>query len=241
MSQIIESLIGRAVQPLAGATQTRAESLAANVEAAIGDNDLAPGSYVATLDELRDSTGFARATVSEAVRLLRERGVVAIRPGRGGGIFVAESNPVIRLRHTLLTVRDSPSLVLDAIAVRGALEGLITGDAARHRGAADIAALKKALTKMRRAKDHDAFMHSNWALHERIAEISPNAMAKAVYTGTLGYIKPASAEFDSTEEDRVDYLEHRYRVHEALVQAIIDGDSEAAARAVHEHENGSGS
>lgn len=234
----MESLVGRAVQPLAGATRTRAEALAVNLEAAINANDLDPGSYIGTLDELRESTGFARATVSEAVRLLRERGAVEIRPGRGGGIFIAESNPVIRLRHTLLTVRDSPSLVLDAIAVREALEGLISNDAALHRNAADVSALRKALTKLRRAKDHDAFMHSNWALHERIAEISPNAMAKAVYTGTLGYITPSSAEFDSTEENRIDYLKHRYLVHEALVQGIIDGDSDAVARAVREHDNG---
>jgi hypothetical protein len=63
------------------------------------------------------------------VRLLSDRGSVEIRPGCGG-LFVANPNPVVRLWHTLLTVRQEASTVADAIAVREALEPVITADEA---------------------------------------------------------------------------------------------------------------
>jgi DNA-binding FadR family transcriptional regulator len=219
-----------------GAPRTRAETLAARLEQQITTAGLQPGDYIGNLDELRADTGFARSTVSEAVRLLRERGMLEIRPGRGGGLFVAQPNPVIRLRHTLLTVRDEPSSVMDAIAVREALEELISRDAARYRDDADIGDLKKLLTRLQHAtKSHDSFMRANWKLHERIASISPNTMASAVYKGTLGYISSSSAQFDQDDSERSAYFTQRYQVHEELIQAIVGGDDNAVVAAVKKH------
>ena len=112
-----------------------------------------------------------------------DRGAVEIRPGRGGGIFVAATNPVVRLRHTLLTVHGEPSTVAEAIAIREALEPLVDTDAARHRTKDDIADLKRLLKTLTSAVgDTDAFMRANWQLHERIAQITSNLMLTAVYT-----------------------------------------------------------
>jgi hypothetical protein len=41
--------------------------------------------------------------------------VLEIRRGRTCGLFVAKPSPVVRLRHTLLTVGEQPSAVMDAI------------------------------------------------------------------------------------------------------------------------------
>jgi DNA-binding FadR family transcriptional regulator len=216
--------------------RTRAEALAARMEEEILRTGMAPGDWVGTLDEIRAQTGLARATVSEAVRLLRERGILEIRPGRGGGLFIAPPNPVVRLRHTLLTVRDAPATVLDAIALREALEELINRDAARHRSQTDIADLKRLLSGLQRAlKTPEAFMRANWALHERIADIGPNVMASAVYKGTLGYLSSSSAEFRSDDPAAEGYWRGRYRIHEALVRAIINGNENAVVQAVRQH------
>ena len=68
----------------------------------------------------------ARGTVIEAVRLLQDRGVITVRPGPGGGLFVAEPSSVVRLGRTLLTVEGDAAGVADAIAVREELEPLVT-------------------------------------------------------------------------------------------------------------------
>jgi DNA-binding FadR family transcriptional regulator len=220
--------------------KTRAQVLAEDIERTIAQQGLRQGDSLGTLDTWRDQTGFARSTVSEAVRLMIDRGAVEIRPGRGGGIFVAATSPVVRLRHTLLTVHGEPSTVADAIAIREALEPLIDADAARHRTKADIADLRrlmKALTNS--VSDTDGFMRANWALHARIAQITSNHMLKAVYTSMTEVIAELSAHADSDSGDAtgtdVAYLDERVQVHAALVQAIIDGDVDAVGEAVIRH------
>src|SRR5690348_10839601 len=196
--------------------RSRAEQLAAALDARIRSRRLAAGEPVGTLDSLRAETGFAYATVSEAVRLLRDRGVLEIRPGRGGGLFVADRGPVVRLRHTLLGVAEEPGIVADVIELRDHLEALIDVGAARHRTRRDVADLRRLLQHMRTAPDWDGFMRANWALHERIAAISPNEVARAVYTSTLGHLDATSARFDE-DPAATGYRTDRYHVHLDLV------------------------
>ncbi|WGW11900.1 FCD domain-containing protein [Saxibacter everestensis] len=215
--------------------RSRAEQLAEAIDQRIRERGLGPGDPVGTLQSLRQESGYARSTVSEAVRLLRERGILEIRPGRSGGLFVADGGPVVRLRRTLLTVGEQPSAVLDAIELREHLEELIAVGAARCRTAADIEDLRTLLGRMEGAASWDEFMHANWTLHERIAEIVPNQMARAVYIGTLGHLSGTSSRFDSDDPAAVAYRTHRHRVHAELVDAIAAGDLEAVAAAVRAH------
>lgn len=201
----------------------------------IAQRGLTEGDSLGTMDTWREETGFARSTVSEAMRLMIDRGRVEIRPGRGGGIFVAATSPVVRLRHTLLTVHGEPSTVADAIAIREALEPLVDADAARHRSKDDIVELKKALKALRSASgDTDRFMRANWTLHERIAQITPNLMLRAVYTSMTSVIADLFEHADRDDSD-AEYFQRRAEVHTELVQAIIDGDVDATAAAVVRH------
>src|SRR4051812_24197316 len=154
--------------------RTRAEQLAAALDERIRSGGLAAGDPVGTLESLRKETGFAYSTVSEAVRLLRDRGVLEIRPGRGGGLFVAPRGPLVRLRHTLLDVAEEPTAIADAIELRDHLELLIDTGAARCRTEDDITDLRRHLSAMGEAPHWNAFMHANWELHARIARICPN-------------------------------------------------------------------
>jgi DNA-binding FadR family transcriptional regulator len=216
---------------------SRVQALAVDIEQSITDRNLGPGDRIATMEELRTETGLARQTISETARLLAERGTVEIRPGRGGGLFVAPVSPVVRLRHTLLTVPHGGATVADAIAVRESLEELIDTDAARFRSQDDIRDLRRALTSLRRAAtSSDRFMPANWALHERIAQITTNGLAQAVYLGMLRCISDLSttaATDERTDSER--YLQYRVQVHADLVEAIIDGDVERTVTAVQEH------
>ncbi|MFC6538167.1 FadR/GntR family transcriptional regulator [Nonomuraea salmonea] len=199
---------------------------------------LGPGDLIGTMDHFRDLSGYGRATISEAARLLSDRGTVEIRPGRNGGLFVAAPNPIVRLRHTLLSVRSLPTTVADAIAVRDSLEPLIALDAARHRTKQDITALRRHLTALRRATaDRGRFMRANWSLHERIADITPNHLAKAVYLTMTRCIADLSdnATPDSTT-DPTTYLHHRVEVHAELVEAIASGDTARTTTAVKRHQ-----
>jgi GntR family transcriptional repressor for pyruvate dehydrogenase complex len=215
--------------------RSRADVLAASIDERLRAGEFPPGTFIGTLEGLRTETGLAKATVSEAVRLLRDRGVVEIRPGRGGGLFVAERTPVVRLRHTLLAVNEEPTAVSDAIELRDHLETLVDVGAARCRSPRDISDIRGLLAVLRRAPDWDSFMHTNWALHERIAAICPNAMARAVYIGTLGHISSSSARLADDEEASASYRDQRYAVHAELVEAIASGHEDGVRLAVARH------
>ena len=216
------------------AAPSRAEQLAAAVERRVREEDLVPGSPLGTIDDLQRASGYSRPTVGEAVRLLRDRGVVRIKPGRGGGLFVAERGPVVRLRHTLLSVDEEPTTVVEAIELRDHLELLIDLGAARCRSEQDVADLRRLVAELGDAADWQAFMRANWALHERIAAICPNAMARAVYVGTLGHITGSSASY-ADGADSASYRARRHRVHVDLVDAIASGDERRVRAAVAAH------
>lgn len=219
-----------------------AQQLATEIEGLIDTRGLRSGDRIATKEELREQTGYGRATIGEAARLLTERGTVDVRPGRGGGLFVAAAGPVVRLRQTLLTVPKGATTVADAIAVRDALEELIVLDAAAHRTDRDVADLEGRLDLMRRAgAELDDFLRANWALHERIAEITPNHLARATYVGMMQCINELSVRADSATTPPPDYLTQRLAVHEQLVVAIRLGDQGWARAAVTAHRGDGGS
>jgi len=199
----------------------------------IRNGEYAHGESIGTLESLRAETGFAYATVSEAVRLLRDRGLLEIRQGRGGGLFAVEAGPVVRMRHTLLGVADNPTAVADAIELREHLELLIDVAAARHRCDTDISELRELLAAMAAAQTDEQFIRANWALHERIALICPNEMARSVYIGTLGHMAATAPRIDDRNARK--YRRERLRIHRNLVEAIASGSVAKVRNVVADH------
>jgi GntR family transcriptional repressor for pyruvate dehydrogenase complex len=221
-------LLGRRSRP-----RSRGEQLADGIRDSISARKLSAGDFFGTLESIREETGFARTTVSEAVNLLRDRGVLVVKPGRHGGLFVAKTTPLVRLRHTLMTFDGDPASAADAIELRESLEELIAVKATLHRTDADIRDLEGILIRMRAAETWDGFMQTNWELHRRIAAICPNSMARAVYESTLGFLVGGRAQQDGEVDET--YWGARVRIHEGIVEAIHSGDTAKTATAVAAH------
>jgi GntR family transcriptional repressor for pyruvate dehydrogenase complex len=212
-----------------------AQHLATEIEAMIGTRGLRPGDRISTMEELRAQTGYGRATIGETIRLLAERGSVEVRPGRGGGLFVAQVSAVVRLRQTLLTVPQGATTVAHAIAVRDALEELIALEAAANRTEQDVRELQACLETMRGAdRDLEQFLQANWALHERIAAIVPNDLARAMYVSLMRCIAELSVRANH-EAPSAGYLAERMAVHDELVAAIAAGDNDRVKAAIEAH------
>ncbi|MEC3978030.1 FadR/GntR family transcriptional regulator [Amycolatopsis sp. H20-H5] len=214
-----------------------AQNLTSEIEELIGARGLRPGDRVATMEQLREQTGYGRATIGETCRLLTERGIVDVRPGRGGGLFVAKTSPMVRLRQTLLTVPQGTTTVADAIAVRDSLEELVALEAAANRTDRDLRELDAYLDTMRRSGDDlEGFLHANWSLHERIAAITSNDLARALYVALIRAITELAVRADpETSTASRDYLAERMTVHEDLVEAIRLGDADRVRAAVAAH------
>lgn len=219
--------------------QTRAQVLASEIEQQILAREFKPGELIGTIDSLKTRTGFARSTVAEAIRILTDRGLAEIRPGRSGGLFATAAGPMVRIRHTLLAVTDAPASVLEAVAVREALEVLVDVDAAQHRTSADIAAMKKLLNRLKAAaaKGRTEFLLANWDLHERIALITPNQTGSALYLSMTRFVREhaVAATHDDNPKTAAAWLKLRFETHDELVSAIIAGDVPRVKLAVDKH------
>lgn len=219
--------------------QTRAQVLAGEIEQQILDREFKPGELIGTIDALKTRTGFARSTVAEAIRILTDRGLAEIRPGRSGGLFATAAGPMVRIRHTLLAVTDAPASVAEAVAVREALEVLIDVDAAEHRTSRDITAMRKLVRRLQVAagRGRTEFLLANWDLHERIAQISPNQTGSALYLSMMRFVREhaVAARHDDDPVSAATWLKDRFEIHEELVEAIVSGDVPRTKTAVEQH------
>lgn len=215
---------------------TRAAELVNTIEARIQFEHLSPGTHLGTKEDLRKFSGVARATVNEAVRILCDRGQVEARPGPRGGIFVATSNPMVKLGRLFLSVGDQATHIGEVIAVRDHLEQLVLSEATLHRTTGDIRELKSCLRKLATNRHAPGdFMDAVWTLHERIAAISPNALLRITYLGLMQSIRESVTAVERTPDSNNNYIDKRIAAHELLVDTVISNDLDRVADAIRAH------
>lgn len=192
---------------------------------------LEPGARLGTKDEIRAHCGVSVGTFNEALRLAQQRGIVRVKSGPGGGLFVDHQSPLVRLGNSMLAVDQDAASVADAIRLRDAIDPLLVEDALKHASVKDIAAMRAELRKMSSAADAcdgTAFLRANWALHARIAEVSPSPILRPLYLSLLEIAESHLLSVRPAEEQPLpEYIQQRYELHAALVDAIADGDAHA--------------
>jgi DNA-binding FadR family transcriptional regulator len=206
-----------------------ADALQRHVE----EEGLSAGERIGTKADLRVRYDVASGTVNQALRMLKSRGVIEIRPGAHGGIFVAKRGDVHKLADVILGFRWTDATFEQSREVRGALEPLVAVQAARHRVPADVRELRALLEEMDRHYPTPAeYMAHNFALHRRIAAIGKNRLLRSLYTTMNDFFEQR---FDRNEDDsnacRADYA-----IHVEMVSAIETGDEPGVLVAAARHE-----
>ena len=216
-------------------------SLAEQAAARVADlaADVAPGTRLGTKDELRQRCGVSVGTFNEALRLLQTREVVTVRSGPGGGLFVADRAPTVRLGNSVLMLDAGQAAVADAVRIRNALDPLLIDDALWHASPADIALLRRHLEPMGEAlarQDAAGFVHANWQLHAQIAAISPNQILRSLYGALLELIESHTLSvLPSGNTPLPGYMRERYQLHADLIAALERRDEAEAGRLIAAH------
>jgi DNA-binding FadR family transcriptional regulator len=182
--------------------------------------------------DLARQLGTSRATLREALRVLRLFGIVESSPKTGTRLA---GPPVVPLSLIVKSVEHfgSPEQVMEA---RGVVEPGIAALAARRSLARDWPALAECVEAGRAAGSVPAFEHWDREFHRRIAHLSGNAtlaylsallqgVREEVVWGTL------KARDLAVEGRREAYLAD----HERVLRAIRERDPEAARHAMQEH------
>lgn len=216
---------------------SRAIEAARHIEATIKKAGLKPGDKIGSKSALQDATGVARATLNEALKLLYERGKITLKPGPGGGIFVAKADPGQQLGRFFLTVGGNAQDVESALTLRDYLENLVIQEAAIHRTDADITALYDCMSQIETCRtDTNALLEAIWALHDRIIAITPNVFLRTTYRGLVQFIRAQVAGVNpSTSNNTISYNDERIAVHRALIETIAKGDLASIETVVARH------
>ena len=177
--------------------------------------ELAPGSRIVETRVARQ-LGMSQAPVREALRDLATLGFVEVRPYRGA-----------RVR------RPTKHELTEAIEVRAELEALAGRLAATRRSEDCLRELELLYAEMREAADrgnpHDHAV-KNTAFHARIVKATQNGTLERIWS----MLEPFSRTYITASVPGIDlhWLADR---HQAIIDAIRDGDPDRAAETMRMH------
>ncbi len=162
--------------------QVRAfESIIQQVETAIVGGSLSAGDRLPSERELQGLLDVSRNTLRESLRVLEQKGLVEIRKGNRGGVFVKGINADSMTENLGLFVRSEVVGMEDISEFRQDLEGLVARRAALRAGPAAAAELAPLL---RRAEElapggparWEEFMQADKEIHLALARIGGNSL-----------------------------------------------------------------
>ena len=123
---------------------SRPEAIRRTIEARIIDGKMQPGDRLGLKADLQKEFDVAGPTIAQALTLLTNDGLISMRRGPGGGIFVERSRPVLRMGTRRLATGSAKSLA-ENIEIRESLNPLLAVSAARavDRPEAAVASLRE--------------------------------------------------------------------------------------------------
>jgi DNA-binding FadR family transcriptional regulator len=207
------------------------------VERRIIEDQLQPGVRLGTRRELGELLGVAPQTVSEAIKLLEDRGRVITRSGPRGGVFVAEPGVGVRLARTMMAVSGFEGQVADALEVRDILEGAVIVNAAQAaHPESELDGMVQALADMRTATDTAEFYRRNLEFHAEVARLCANDVLRTMYSGLLEIVQSRGPRLTELPGQNPRKLRaSRAKVHSDIADAIVRGDVKAAQAAARAH------
>jgi DNA-binding FadR family transcriptional regulator len=198
--------------------------------------DLRPGDQLPSERTLAEQMQISRPTVREALKLLAEAQVVAVRPGARGGAVVLD-NVVPRevlQRKSDLRVGE----VGGVLEARRLLEPQVALLAARHAGAADLETMERTLDAQRRLAGaeeflavEDRFLALDLQFHLAIAKATGNSTVVSLMRSLLRRLEIAR----DMALHHPPVVEWSLGIHERTLEAIRDGDPEAIEAVMDEH------
>jgi DNA-binding FadR family transcriptional regulator len=213
-------------------------SRAQQVAAAIENELLASRTPVGTsLGRRTDLMGHHRVSptvMNEALRILRDRDLVVVRPGPGGGVFVASLPPQVRLGALDLWFTGSGTDPRDLFEARTHLEDILTSVALDRAGPADLRDMEWAVEEMRGATEPRAYLEANLRLHQAIARAARIPVLAGMYEAIAAIIAGTLARAELLAGHEEMYARN-VEVHAEIVAAIRERDREALAKLMDLH------
>jgi GntR family transcriptional repressor for pyruvate dehydrogenase complex len=209
------------------------ELVAEQIERRILDGELRSGDRLPTERELAEQFHVSRTGVREAMKILAQKGLVDMRPGRGtiviDGAREAMQNSIgLVMKLKLGEVGGSDKLV----EVREILETEIAALAAARATDKEVAAMREAIQVMDESLNNaDAFIEADNRFHEALAQATQNTLILILVNSIVPLLSEQRKQIFETEGGPQRGQFH----HKRILESILQHDPEAAREAMRAH------
>ncbi len=211
------------------------EKIVEQIEQQILSGNLAPGDKLPSERELGEQFEVSRTAVREAMKILRQRGLVEINPGRG--TFVIDSTTqAMRQSLGLMVKIEQLEGTQNLVEVREIIEPEIAALAARRATTGDIAAMSEAIAAMEDALDSipvniEAFIEADLDFHLALAEGTQNALVPVLIDTLIDVLRELRKRTSKTPGG----LERAQHHHKLILQAVERRDPDEARECMRSH------
>lgn len=214
-----------------------ADTVVRRLLAAVEDGSYPVGARLPPEAVLAEEAGVSRLTLREAVRVLRDKGVLRVEQGRGTFVNPTERWAALDVQLLSSRITVEGDLVRTArlvTEVRSLIEVGAAELAAARRGPEHLATLGATVERMRATvgdEDVTAFSEADLAFHEAVMDAAANPLLTALMQPIRAMMVRVRAQTSITLDMRVTAVE----AHTAICAAVVAGDRAAARRAMAEH------
>lgn len=207
------------------------EQIVSQIEQRIEAGDLKVGDQLPSERELAEQFAVSRTAVREAVKALRQKGLVEIRPGRGTFITNGTTDS-IRNSLGLLMIFGGKDGSINLVEVREILEPEIAALAATRITNEYIAVMQEAVEVMDRAlADVDVFVEADLDFHLALAEATQNPFIPILMDSIIELLREQRKRIGLTKGG----LQRGQVHHKKILGAITRHDPQAARQAMQDH------
>ena len=223
------------------ARQGLPDQVVAELLAAVARGEHPPGSRLPPEAELAARANVSRLTLREAVKVLRDKGVLRVEQGRG--TFVNQPAHWSALDAGLLSSRialeggSGTLLAEQLVEARRVVEVGTAGLAAQRRTEDDLQRLHAIVAQMRATHelgDVVAFSAADSAFHDSVLRAAANPFLTALFEP----IRTLAHQVRITTSYAPANREEAIGAHSGILEAVERGDPDAARRAVSDHLDG---
>lgn len=217
------------------ARTSRASEIAAQIESDILKAGATSGAHVGLRKDLLERFSTSPSVINEALRILRERGLIAVKPGPHGGIFVAEDVQWMQLSGINMWFRRGVFSPQELLGSRVHLEDLFARVALEKITPEDARPLEWAFDDLKTSTANATdYWRANLRLHLAIARASKLTFLAETYQALVVTLTHSlmHAEF---VEDHEELLKHNIAVHGELVHSIRTGDAPLLEKVISLH------
>lgn len=203
--------------------------------AQIVGGEFQPGEPLPPEPVLAQQQDVSRLTLREAIGILRQKGIVEVRRGRG--TYVRERGEWSPLDPHVLGAyaQDSAGQLASMgrlLEARRVVEVGVAGLAAGRRRRGDLTLMADALTRMQHAgQDVDEFVAADLDFHDALMGAAGNPVLGAMFAPLRELLQAHRRASSSLQRDRAQAV----RLHGDILAAVTDKDQKRARAAMAEH------